>query len=135
MESILATMGTRGRRTQRAWDLMRRYATRHPRGITRQQLLQCALLDPARDIFTDEDSDAVEILGALGHSFDADMANHVKLLLPTVRATCAVPDYWTICCLTNVSSKNRARKQTLWNACAEYLAHYVATTTERSSSL
>jgi hypothetical protein len=75
LESILANMGPMGQRTQRAWDFMLRYHARHPDFITRQEFLRCALVDPAMDIFTDEDSIADAILRELGHGSDIDMAN------------------------------------------------------------
>ena len=69
LESILNVMGVHGKYTQRAWNLVKRYAMRHP-DLSRQQLLHQALVDPSTDMYTHDDAIAETIMDELGRAWD-----------------------------------------------------------------
>ena len=123
LESMLAIMGRQeGIRVQRAWLLMAIYAHRAP-NLTGPEILREALLDPARDLWTDHDELVYQAMKTLGHeTLDITFLMDVKKLLPHCRNN-AAPDYWTICSVTGCSNKGD-RRQRIWGVCNKLVEHF-----------
>ena len=94
LESIVSIMlpAGYGQTTQRVWLMMRYYCDQFPRTTTRQDVYDRALVDPARNTFTDDDRIAIELLQELGDDWDVSKIKQVSILCrfcqPAVERRC-----------------------------------------------
>ena len=129
LEAILTVMGhDNARRTQLAWNLVWRYALRHPH-MKRQQLLEMSKDDKSKDLYGDDDALADKILAEFDRDYDGYVSVNLAKLFPTVRQTRETPDYYTICDLTGCSSKNSTLKNLYWSAAERFRTLYSADST------
>ena len=129
LEAILTVMGhDNARRTQLAWNLVWRYALRHPH-MKRQQLLEMSKDDKSKDLYGDDDALADKILAEFDRDYDGYVSVNLAKLFPTVRQTGETPDYYTICDLTGCSSKNSTLKNLYWSAAERFRTLYSADST------
>ena len=127
LEAILTVMGNEYRgRTQLAWNLVRRYALRHPDITARQQLLAKSMHDRSTDLYTYDDAIAERILAEFDRDYDVGVCVNLAKLFQEVRQTGKTPDYSTICRVTECSSKNARLRYLYWEASDRFRMLYSA---------
>ena len=102
-----------GTRTQRAWNLVRRYVMRHSH-LPREQLFRQALQYPCTDLYSDDDAIAEVILKDFDRAWDSEVCVKLASRFEFVRQRSATPDYAAICSITQCSGKNTKLKQLYW---------------------
>ena len=100
---------------------------RYPR-TTREQCLRQALSDTARDLCTEEDAIATQLLREAGRQYDIKECKKLVMLFAHVRESYdryRVPFYWEICEVTGCSKNNRSLKYAYWVAVQNYITRFI----------
>ena len=95
---------------------------------TREQCLRQAFSDTARDLCTEEDAIATQLLREAGREYDIKECKNLVLLFAYVRESYdrhRVPYNWEICEVTGCSKSNRSLKYAYWVAVQNYITRFI----------
>ena len=120
-------LGEENWKLQRAWRMLRRFLSRHPKGydMTKMEFLDVALKDQSVDLLDEKTTVIMDLARELTGWEDDNLVDRFMKLLPELETNdgdvLLVPDYETICRVTGASKNNASLKSHLWYMADGYM--------------